>query len=278
MFHRIIDSRVVTFVIGKGDSKREFRVHEGALVHLSEPFRALLTGGMKESLEGKIIWDDVEPTTFLLLLDYAYTGSYPIPYPDSTYNDECGSWEERKAGEETVHYESLRTWIKYSAKGDNGRHAVLDFCEEHFSKYAVSEVTSRINKNSLRTKESESLDLNISIVLNHLLEPSKLYILADRYLIDDLKKSCLNDVRRKLCNADGDYTLMTHVCTVLRFLHAQTLPQDKLRKLFLRYLIADMRYAMTSGGEDLICDFADYAVELLLEIPRTYWEDLHDVF
>ncbi|KXH28794.1 hypothetical protein CNYM01_10617 [Colletotrichum nymphaeae SA-01] len=272
----IIDSRIVTFIIGKGDSKREFFVLEGALARLSAPLRALLTGGMQEALEGKIIWDDIEPTTFRLLLEYAYTGFYPIPYPGKRNDDERGSEEDGDTREEIEEDRSLRLWIKNSAEQDNERHAVLDFCEEHFSEYEVSEVASANRVHSARKHGSEVLDSTIIVELDHLLKPSQLYILADRYLIYDLKKSCLNDVGRKLCNADGDRTLMTHVCSVLRFLHEQTLPQDKLRKLFLRFLIADMEYAMASGGEDLIRDFADYAVELLLEIPRTYWKELQD--
>lgn len=276
-FYRIIDSRVVTFIIGKGNSKREFCVHEGAFACLSAPLQALLTGGMKEALEGKIIWDDIEPTTFRLLLEYAYTGSYPIPYPGKRNDDERGSKKDGDTREDIEEDRSLRLWIKNSAEEDNERHAVLEFCEEHFSKYVVSEVTPANRVHSARKPGFEVLDSTIIVELDHLLKPSQLYILADRYLIDDLKESCLNDIGRKLCNADGDRTLMAHVCSVLRFLHAQTLPQDKLRKLFLRFLIADMRYAMASGGEDLIRDFADYAVELLLEIPYTYWKELQDV-
>ncbi|KAK1489122.1 hypothetical protein CTAM01_11271 [Colletotrichum tamarilloi] len=267
----IIDSRVVTFVIGKGDSKREFRVHEGALVHLSKPLRSLITGGMKESLEGKIIWDDVEPTTFLLLLDYAYTGSYPISYPEYIYNDKSGSEEEEDARKDDAYPASLRRWVKRtSSKRDNKRFAVLEFCQEHFSKYGVETYMGH----SLRKEESEGLDSKIIVALDHLLKPSELYILADRYLIDDLKELCINDVGRKLWNAVGDDTLIGHVCSVLRFLHAQTLPEDELRELLLRYLVGDMEYAMKAGVRDLIRDFADYAVELLLEIPSTYWKEL----
>ncbi|KAK7439424.1 hypothetical protein CaCOL14_008138 [Colletotrichum acutatum] len=270
----IIDSRVVTFVIGKGDSKREFRVHEGALVHLSEPLRHLLAGGMKESLEGKIIWDDVEPTTFLLLLDYAYSGSYPIPYPGYKHNDESDSEEEEDASEDNEYDDSLRTWVKHASSVRGNKHlAVLEFCKERFSEYGVK--TDR--GYSLGKKESEEQDPEIIVALDHLLKPSQLYILADRYLIDDLKESCINDVGRKLWNASVDDTLFGHVCSVLRFLHAQTLPEDKLRKLFLRYLIGYMQYAMPNGAEELIRDFADYAVELLLGIPHTYWQELQDV-
>ncbi|KAI3543739.1 hypothetical protein CSPX01_06062 [Colletotrichum filicis] len=267
----IIDSRIVTFVIGKGDSKREFRVHEGALVHLSEPLGALLTGGMQESLEGKIIWDDVEPATFVLLLEYAYSGLYPIPYPDNESNAKCGSEEAGDAGPD-----SIRSFIEFWASVSWKKHiAVLEFCKKHFCKYGVNETTLTGRDPSLRKEaiRKEGLDSRINIALDHLLKPAELYILADRYLVDDLTELCVNDVGRKLCNAAGDKMLVDHVCSVLRFLHAQTLPQDTLRKLLLRFLIADMEYSIR-GVRKLVCDFADYAVELLLEIPHAYWQEL----
>ncbi|KAK1515114.1 uncharacterized protein CCOS01_13307 [Colletotrichum costaricense] len=273
----IVDSRVVTFVIGNGDSKREFRVHEGALVHLSEPLRALLTGGMQESLEGKIVWDDVKPATFVLLLEYAYSGRYPIPYPDNISNAKCGSEEEGDAGAKVEQPPSLRTWVESWITVRGEKHiSVFEFCKKHFCKYGVNEMTSTSRRRSLRKEalRKEGLDSKVNIALSHLLEPAELYILADRYLLDDLKELCVNDVGRKLCNAVGDGMVVDHVCSVLRFLHPQTLPQDKLRKLLLRILIGDMIFAMKNGVRKLICDFADYAVELLLEIPHSYWEEL----
>ncbi|KAF4778973.1 hypothetical protein HER10_EVM0013244 [Colletotrichum scovillei] len=271
----ILDSRMITVVVGKGDSKREYGVHEGALAHLSGPLEALLTGGTQEALEGKIIWDDVEPATYRLLSHYAYQGSYPIPYPGNTSDIEYDLIEGGDAREETVHYESLRTWIESMSLENNNEHlAVFNFCKKHFCKYGVRKLPSPSRDHLVQGEESEGQNSEITVTLDDLLKPSELYILADRYFIEDLKELCVNDVDRKLCNAAGDTMLIGHICSVLRFLHAQTLPKDKLRKLFLRYLVADMVFTMKNGVEELIRDFADYAVELLLEIPHTYWEEL----
>ncbi|KAL2878996.1 hypothetical protein SGCOL_005695 [Colletotrichum sp. CLE4] len=243
----IVDSRIVTFVVGRGDSTREFRVHEGVLTYLLEPLRALLTGGMQESLEGKIIWDDVKPATFLLLLDYAYTGSYPIPYPENKDYVKEDTEENQDGEKKTEVTGSLRTWIKACSAEDHDQpHAVLNFCKEHFNENRIGEVNS-----------------------------TELYILAEKYIIEDLKKSCIEDVCRKLYNAIADDELIAHVCSVLRFLYTYTLPQDELRKLLLYYLIGDMDWAM---GDDAlkspIKEIPDFAVELLLGIPNTYWEEL----
>ncbi|KXH45114.1 hypothetical protein CSIM01_01243 [Colletotrichum simmondsii] len=185
----IIDTRMITFVVGKGDSKRELSLHEGALAHLSGPLKALLTGGTQEALEGKIIWDDVEPATFRLLSHYAYKGSYPIPYPGNTSDIEYDLIEGGDAREEAVHYESLRTWIESMSLENNNEHlAVFNFCKKHFCKYGVNKLPSPSRDHSLHEEESEGQDSEITVTLDDLLKPSELYILADRYFIDSLKE------------------------------------------------------------------------------------------
>ncbi|KAK1658188.1 hypothetical protein BDP55DRAFT_638054 [Colletotrichum godetiae] len=265
----IVDSRIVTFVVGRGDSTREFRVHEGVLTYLSEPLRALLTGGMQESLEGKIIWDDVKPATFLLLLDYAYTGSYPIPYPENKDYVKEDTEENQDGEKKTEVTGSLRTWIKACSAEDHDQpHAVLNFCKEHFNENRIGEV------NSTEDSDDEASSKRL-VSLKHLMKPAELYILAEKYIIEDLKKSCIEDVCRKLYNAIADDELIAHVCSVLRFLYTYTLPQDELRKLLLYFLIGDMDWAM---GDDAlkspIKEIPDFAVELLLGIPNSYWEEL----
>ncbi|OHE97328.1 hypothetical protein CORC01_07383 [Colletotrichum orchidophilum] len=276
---QIIDSRIVTFVIGKDDSAREFRVHEGALTCLSEPLRALLTGEMQESLEGKVILDDVEPATFLHLLDYAYTGSYPIQLLEIKENAK-EDMNEEDSEEEYDSSESLRTWIKtLSSRKSNKRHAVSDFCKQHFSKNGNSAVTlAGKDLPPLQEDSEEGSDgthSQILLALDHLMEPAKLYILADKYLIDDLKSLCVDDIRQKLYNGVVEDDLLTHVCSVLRFLHPHTLPRDKLRKLLLRYFIGVLGWKMKNEDvRELLSEFPDFAVELLFKIPDTYWEEL----
>ncbi|KAK1640748.1 hypothetical protein BDP81DRAFT_285193, partial [Colletotrichum phormii] len=268
--NRIVDSRIVTFVVGRGESTREFRFHEGVLTYLSEPLRALLTGGMQESLEGKIIWDDVKPATFLLLLDYAYTGSYPISYPENKDYAKEDTKEEQDAEEET------EAW---SAESDGQSYAVLNFCKEHFSDNRIGEVSSTSKNPMPRKEESEDSDDEADskrlVSLDHPMKLAELYILADKYIIEDLKKACIEDVCPKFYNATGHDELIAHVCSVFRFLYTYTLHRDELRKVLLHYLIGDMNWAMSNDAvQNLIKEIPDFAVELLLEIPDTYWKDL----
>ena len=61
-------------------------VHSGLFSQLSEPFRALMTGAMRESEERVAELPDVEPNVFIALYEFASTGDYSAPPPDP--NDE----------------------------------------------------------------------------------------------------------------------------------------------------------------------------------------------
>ncbi|KAL0768829.1 hypothetical protein CaCOL14_008137 [Colletotrichum acutatum] len=66
----IFKSRLIVFVIG--ENKVEYNVHEAAISGLSAPLRALVTNGMKESVEGVVAWVEIEPEVFTQLVEFAY--------------------------------------------------------------------------------------------------------------------------------------------------------------------------------------------------------------
>ncbi|KAI8315641.1 hypothetical protein K4K61_001111 [Colletotrichum sp. SAR11_59] len=59
----ILKSRNITFIIGP--EKEQFTAHESSIAGLSETLRVLVTGSMKEAIEAKVIWEDVEPAVFM---------------------------------------------------------------------------------------------------------------------------------------------------------------------------------------------------------------------
>lgn len=62
-------------------------VHSELLSELSEPFRALMTGTMREKQEGVAELPAVEPDVFVALYEFASTGDYSVPPPDP--HDKC---------------------------------------------------------------------------------------------------------------------------------------------------------------------------------------------
>lgn len=72
------------FTFPVGPEEKRFDIHQRILSDISRPFAALMGNGMKESLERNARLPEVEPATFALLLEYAYSGIYTMDdAPDS---------------------------------------------------------------------------------------------------------------------------------------------------------------------------------------------------
>lgn len=50
---------------------------------LSEPLCVLMSGGMQESVDRQAVLEEIEPQTFVLFAEYAYTGLYRVPETSS---------------------------------------------------------------------------------------------------------------------------------------------------------------------------------------------------
>jgi len=62
------------FIVGA--EAKEFYLTRGLVSQLSKPLNTLINGGMRESREGCVVWEDVEVDIFLRFIQFAYTGSY----------------------------------------------------------------------------------------------------------------------------------------------------------------------------------------------------------
>lgn len=54
-------------------------MHSHAVSRLSNPLNSLINGDMTEAREGIVVWDDMEPDTFVRVLEFAYRGDYTTP-------------------------------------------------------------------------------------------------------------------------------------------------------------------------------------------------------
>ncbi|KPI40620.1 uncharacterized protein AB675_10658 [Cyphellophora attinorum] len=77
-FEEIVNGDVYTFVVGS-EQKLYTSVHSAVLSRISEPFAVMLSSGMKESKDKRVVLLDVDPDTFRLVLEYAYTNFYRPP-------------------------------------------------------------------------------------------------------------------------------------------------------------------------------------------------------
>lgn len=54
-------------------------IHANAVAALSSTLNNLINGGMAESQENRVVWEDVRVDTFLLFIQFAYQGQYTSP-------------------------------------------------------------------------------------------------------------------------------------------------------------------------------------------------------
>jgi hypothetical protein len=79
-FGSVLSSRIIRFEVGL--QKKEYFVHETAISQLSQPLKTLVSGRMKEAIEGCVVWDDVDEQTFARFGKWAYTGDYEAAAPE----------------------------------------------------------------------------------------------------------------------------------------------------------------------------------------------------
>ncbi|OAL06185.1 hypothetical protein IQ06DRAFT_343418 [Phaeosphaeriaceae sp. SRC1lsM3a] len=89
----LIQSDLFTFKVG--EERKPFSVHSSAIAATSEPFRALVQGGMSESETRSAELQDVEPDDFVRFLEYAYRRDYTVPAwvleePNQTLSEDVG--------------------------------------------------------------------------------------------------------------------------------------------------------------------------------------------
>ncbi|KAK7946763.1 uncharacterized protein PG986_011084, partial [Apiospora aurea] len=65
-----------------GPEKKEYMMHAELVARLSEPLRALVTGGMDESWRGVVEWPEVDEATFMRFFQFAYTGHFDAEAPE----------------------------------------------------------------------------------------------------------------------------------------------------------------------------------------------------
>ncbi|KAM3558524.1 hypothetical protein ARSEF4850_004561 [Beauveria asiatica] len=72
-----LSSKQFKFVVGP--EGQEFTVHSALVAEQSKPLHALVTNGMKESLEATVKWPHVDVATFKKFSEYLYTGDFVAP-------------------------------------------------------------------------------------------------------------------------------------------------------------------------------------------------------
>ncbi|KAK0369613.1 hypothetical protein CLIM01_13032 [Colletotrichum limetticola] len=256
----ILKSRIIKFIVG--EDKVEYNVHEAAISGLSGPLRALVTNGMKESVEGVVVWDEVEPEVFTQLVQFAY-GHYLSLH----------DYDMKSEGTFQVSFPSqslqFRLWFAdYSPLEDEGPPVVPELL------FGSSRFERRMPKKSraaggpyLVTYHSEDF----------FMAHARLYCFADQYGVADLAAVCVEKLQSILYEHPANDVLNQATCKLLLFVWPRTVPEDELRLLLIDFILTNLSNALTTNMKlfgPVLDEIPEIAVAILRSAPREYWQAL----
>ncbi|OHE97335.1 hypothetical protein CORC01_07390 [Colletotrichum orchidophilum] len=170
---------------------------------------------------------------------------------------------------------SLSMWIRsVSQDSQSQQHASAQykFCEEHFPIHSgISEVPSEDWLEDVKQQHRTGYK---EVFLAH----AKLYLVANKYEIIELKDLCLRKFRQSLLHAPGTDEMLRATADTIRHVYSNTTSRDDgLRKLLLRFCLTDMEWMMRDKDlEPVLESVPGFAIDLFREIPHDYWREIRD--
>ncbi|KAK2004406.1 hypothetical protein LX36DRAFT_649960 [Colletotrichum falcatum] len=245
----IVQSRIIKFIVGKGQV--ECNIHEAVIINLSDPLRALVTNGMRESIEAKVAWEDVEMSTFTKFSQFAYEHDYTIIDPEEEKSDTAGFF-------------TINEIISRAKSRKNGWRTT--FLEEFMAEYLGEE-----GNDAFVDWEKKARFHSHAQYMSH----AQLYILADCYAISGLVSLSVQKIREMLVNNPLDRNIFDTVWRLLGFVWTRTTSEDKLRKLLLQFLLLDLEDALNSPEAAHVCaNTPEIAAALMLTPSISHWSNI----
>lgn len=224
-YKEITSSPPFTFVVGPDEN--EHTIHSALVAHQSPALNALINGGMKESIERRVIWKEISEEVFIAFSQYVYTGDYEGATP-----------RKREVPGEVAP-------IRVSPVGKAG------WVPPHVRKKGGSESSSGTKKRLLWHKFQaldplpsrafspifwSSADYEYTdVFLSHV----RMYVFADYYGIDPLQTLALHNLLRTLIQFDNEGGSYGDIIPLVRYSFEQTADKggqvDKLRSLICSY-------------------------------------------
>ncbi|KZL79372.1 hypothetical protein CI238_01320 [Colletotrichum incanum] len=272
-----------------------------------EDYTSLLNG--LKGGEGKIVWKNAQPATFVNLMEYAYSRDYTVPTlskadgeeqagnkrtnvaePDhgscdkSSSSDSDSDWSlpKRKvrfpsklASQET----KSSTWdFDQSVPKPEEHKSLASWMVEHFPRHVKDEessATTTLTKDWL----ADTMQQNCTNIKEILLAHANLWLLADQYGITELKDLCLYRLQQSLLQSPGSNDMLRAVLETIRVVYSEPSgrPGNSLRTLLLHFCLTDMEW-MTRNKDlgTLLKEVPGISTDLILHIPHDYWREIRD--
>ncbi|KAH6667258.1 hypothetical protein B0J14DRAFT_186701 [Halenospora varia] len=224
-FEAIILSRFFTFVVGT--DAVPIVVHEAAVADQSPELTALTRGKMSEGLAAEARWEDVDKETFIRFAQFAYIGDYMTP---------------QMLIEPTEIPPTIVTWDFGCVKKAGKKHfpEPLDPIPA-FKSLSYPLPIPRFNfADTCDPTVAEGPSENIGEIL---IIHASLYILAEKWGIDRLKRLALFKIHKTLSLFNLDIPKLKHVIEFVRYAYERTpdlsTKTDGLRELICHYVAAN---------------------------------------
>lgn len=191
---------------------------------------------MSESIAGEARWDDVDKGTFLRFVQFAYTGDYSVP---QSMADQSIEREEVAASavDDWNRYDRFPSTKKKQRKGTSFG-APPSAPEPIFSLDAFGSLDypSPTGQSSILNASAPIISDDYTMLLAH----AMLYVLADKWGVDNLKQLALSKLHQALYIFRLDASNVQDFVDLTRYIYSGTFHLehgiDKLREMICYYI------------------------------------------
>ncbi|UQC76609.1 uncharacterized protein CLUP02_18122 [Colletotrichum lupini] len=268
---------------------------------------------VNRKISSLVTWPDIEPATFVNLTEYAYSrdytapalsqsnqnvtsnavegkhGSNDMPGPGSdagtiyaagiartstAENSSQVELQRRKPsdGQSTQQAEipSLYMWMRSVSRDSQSQQptsARYKFCEKLFP--IPSEAAQATTEDWLDDVKQQHRTGYKEVFLAH----AKLYLVANKFSITELKRLCLHKLRQSLLHAPRTDEMLRATTDTIRhvYLNVQS-RDDDLRKLLVHFCLTDTQWMMRNNNLDPVLESVPgFTIDLFREISHAYW-------
>ncbi|OCL00104.1 uncharacterized protein K441DRAFT_537635, partial [Cenococcum geophilum 1.58] len=235
--HSIITSTPFKFLVGH--ERKLLTVHAALIAHHSKPLGVLVRGPMLEANQGYAVLEDIEEGTFVRFSQYAYTGDYSTPGPETNNDGAAGATANGATNGMT---NGMTNGATNGAGSDYDNAGAASATSQEYSETITATdlwggskayVTAAPAFKPRRNRDAAEDYTNV--FLCH----ARLYVFAEKYDIAPLKRLALYKLQRTLV----DFTLYSErvgdVVELLKYSYVNTADMvgtpDDLRLLVIRY-------------------------------------------
>ena len=223
----------------------------------------MINGHLSEAKQGFALLNDVDEATFIRFIRWTYSKDYPAPeYTWAETEEGLGGSKTEAAQEETPSWDDWGSFTpSKKKKKENGSRAHTSLKESFISEYDYSNPDTKPGppRSNLYPQEDYT-----EVFLSH----ARLYVFAEKYDIQPLKKLCHQKLQRTL----AIYTLYPErvgdITILLKYVYANTAETidetEDLRTMLAHYVGTEMETLIKHGEiKELMLDNGEFLGDFL---------------